>query len=150
MSPASTSLHHLAAWQPLSQPADSLCTVGACAPAVVNASTWKMPPDPPLLQGCRPANSSTTLTLPGNNYMYRLVTTTTNMNAARNRCWQNVDSVGNSNVGGRLWTPRDLAEAKQVEAYFEAQNPDLDRYWIGLKQVTVSSIAKYVHQDSTR
>jgi hypothetical protein len=82
--------------------------------------------------------------------MYNLVTTAANMRTARDSCWKNVDGRGNSNVGGRLWTPRDLAEAKRVEAYFEAQNPGLGRYWTGMKQTTWSSIAKYVHQESTR
>jgi hypothetical protein len=61
--------------------------------------------------------------------MYRLVTTTTTTwSAARDNCWKNVDSRGNSSVGGRLWMPRDLQEAQRVEAYFEALNPSLTRW----------------------
>jgi hypothetical protein len=117
--------------------------------AVVNETTWEPPPDPPL-QGCRPANSSTTLSFAGENYMYRLVTAPAGINAARDNCWKNVDGRGSSTSGGWLWTPRDLQEAQRVEAYFEALNPSLTHYWTAMKQVTWSSISKYVHQDSTR
>lgn len=82
--------------------------------------------------------------------MYRLVTAAAAMGTARDSCWKNVDGLGNSSLGGRLWTPRDLQEAKRVEAYFEAQNPTLSRYWTSMKQATWSSRAKYVHVDSTR
>jgi hypothetical protein len=121
----------------------------AAAAAVVNETTWELPRDPPV-QGCPPANSSNTLVFPGDNFMYRLVTTPTVFNTARFACWSNNDGRGNSSHGGRMWIPRTLEDQKRIEGYFEVLNPGMTVYWTGIKQVTWGSASRYVHQDNTR
>ena len=85
-----------------------------------------MPANPPAGL-CRPANDSTTLSFPGETYMYKLVTAAAGQNDARTRCFANVENQG----GGRMWIPRALAAQKRIELYFEQQNPSMSRYWAG-------------------
>lgn len=95
-------------------------------PAAIHANTWRLPTDPPA-GVCRPANDSTTLSFPGESFMYKLITAAIGQNEARTRCFANVENQG----GGRMWIPRDLAAQKRIELYFEQQNSGMSRYWAG-------------------
>ncbi len=111
-------------------------------PAVPNPSTWRLPPNPPLA-GCRPANSSTFLSFPTENFGWQLYLTGDGFDNQKAKCKAN----NNYGSGGRMFSPRSLFQQLRIEQYFARTNPSMTQYWLGIKQSTIGSRTKYKYMD---